>query len=458
MGRTSPFLHDGVQQYKRKWGLDPFPDPLAHLTAVWVGSDAARLAFAREPVLIEREAGLWLYAGGDGMTAAPAVPASRWSTAPLEGAAALAEAEWNGLARRGFHLHRWFRAAEDSGWRARHVVVREGPDARAVIPAYLTGAETPHDLHDRWLGPLRGLERIGLELRPVLSVQSPFSLTSDALGDTNALPRAVLAQVFDLLEETAAPRAGESGRVALRGPGRRRGDRAGARAGLRRRRRRRHGSAPDLVGLVRRVRGEPQQVGAPDDPLRSRRARRRGTGDRLHLRLSRPGGRDGRALPRCLPAAERAGRAARARILRAPGLAAHAGDIGSAHLRAAAGSWGRASTSPPDPWWTAPSRRSPPPEHGGPAYLNDLVYQPVRLACGLGIPVLDLGMSALYPKVLRGARLRRRVALVRGTGPAIHQVLVALGAAVARRQEAKERRMLGPLWGPECYEDGEDLP
>ncbi len=63
MGRTSPFLHDGVQQYKRKWGLDPRPDPLAHLAAVWVGSEPARLAFAREPVLIEREAGLWLYAG-----------------------------------------------------------------------------------------------------------------------------------------------------------------------------------------------------------------------------------------------------------------------------------------------------------------------------------------------------------------------------------------------------------
>ncbi len=64
MGRTSPFLHDGIQQYKRKWGLDPVPDPLAHLVAIRVGSDAARLAFARQPVLIEREAGLWLYAGG----------------------------------------------------------------------------------------------------------------------------------------------------------------------------------------------------------------------------------------------------------------------------------------------------------------------------------------------------------------------------------------------------------
>ena len=96
-------------------------------------------------------------------------------------------------------------------------------------------------------------------------------------------------------------------------------------------------------------------------------------------------------------------------------------------------------------------------ERGGPAYLNDLVYEPIRLACAHRIPTIDLGMSALYPKVLRGARLRRRVTLVRGRGPAIHQVLVALGAAVARRQAAKERRMLGPLWGPKCYEDGEDL-
>jgi predicted N-acyltransferase len=97
------------------------------------------------------------------------------------------------------------------------------------------------------------------------------------------------------------------------------------------------------------------------------------------------------------------------------------------------------------------------PERGGPAYLNDLVYQPIRLACARGIAVIDLGMSALYPKVLRGARLRRRVALVRGSGPLMHQMLVALGSAVARRQELKERRMVGALWGPWCYEDGEAL-
>jgi hypothetical protein len=64
LGRTSPFLHDGVHQYKRKWGVDPCSDPLAHLAAVWIGSDTARLAFAREPVLIEAERALRLYAGG----------------------------------------------------------------------------------------------------------------------------------------------------------------------------------------------------------------------------------------------------------------------------------------------------------------------------------------------------------------------------------------------------------
>ncbi|HEX2218415.1 MAG TPA: GNAT family N-acetyltransferase [Gemmatimonadales bacterium] len=64
LGRTSPFVKDGVHQYKRKWGLAPVADPLAHVMAVWVGSDAARLAFTREPVLAEGDGGLWLYTGG----------------------------------------------------------------------------------------------------------------------------------------------------------------------------------------------------------------------------------------------------------------------------------------------------------------------------------------------------------------------------------------------------------
>ena len=90
------------------------------------------------------------------------------------------------------------------------LVSRDG-EAGAVFPVYLTGADTPHDLHERWLGPLRGLERIGLAIRPVLSVQSPFSLTSDILGDAQSLPRPVLERVFALLEEIA----GEEGARAV---------------------------------------------------------------------------------------------------------------------------------------------------------------------------------------------------------------------------------------------------
>ncbi|MBA3346494.1 MAG: GNAT family N-acetyltransferase [Gemmatimonadales bacterium] len=63
LGRTSPFLRDGIQQYKRKWGFEPVPDPLSHLVAVWIGSEAARQAFARQPVLVETGVGLEVYAG-----------------------------------------------------------------------------------------------------------------------------------------------------------------------------------------------------------------------------------------------------------------------------------------------------------------------------------------------------------------------------------------------------------
>src|SRR5689334_20070856 len=92
--------------------------------------------------------------------------------------------QWDRLARRGFHLHHWFTSAERSGWNPRHVAVRGAEGLQAIVPAYLAGASVPHDLHHRWLGPLRGVSsRIGLNLRPVISVQPPFSLTSEPLGD-----------------------------------------------------------------------------------------------------------------------------------------------------------------------------------------------------------------------------------------------------------------------------------
>ena len=72
------------------------------------------------------------------------------------------EAEWNRLARRGFHLHRWHRIAEACGWVPRHLVVRDDGAGVTVVPAWLARQPALHDLHDRWMGPLRPLERVGL--------------------------------------------------------------------------------------------------------------------------------------------------------------------------------------------------------------------------------------------------------------------------------------------------------
>lgn len=66
LGRTGPFVNDGLQQYKRKWGFVPVPDPLTHFTAVWLGSDAARRAFRLQPVLVEDGVGIRTYAGESG--------------------------------------------------------------------------------------------------------------------------------------------------------------------------------------------------------------------------------------------------------------------------------------------------------------------------------------------------------------------------------------------------------
>ena len=388
------------------------------------------------------------------MTAAPAV-ASRWSAVPLARAADLPEPEWNALAGRGFHLQRWFRAAEDCGWHPRHVVVRDGADVRAVFPAYLTGAGTLHDLHERWLGPLRGLEHIGLGLRPVLSVQSPFSLTSDPLGDVGSLPRSVLERVFNLLEESAArdrARAvvwpfvdpDDGATIAM---ARERGY-AAVPAGATARLRIRWESFEEYVAgrsksVRRTIRADLaalEAAGLETACVSEFRARAEEMDALYRAGYRRRNGREPRLAPGWLH-----------RIAAAPTPEIVA-QLTSSGARLAGASLNLAAGSVVDGTFAAFDLE----RHGGPAYINDLLYEPIRLACARGIGTIDLGMSALYPKVLRGARLRRRVALVRGSGPAMHQLLSALGAAVARRQEAKERRMLGALWGPRCYEDGED--
>jgi GNAT acetyltransferase-like protein len=63
-GRTSPFVNEGVHQYKRKWGLRPDLEPLAHLVAMRVGPHPAlQRAFAAQPLLIDAGTSLEEYAG-----------------------------------------------------------------------------------------------------------------------------------------------------------------------------------------------------------------------------------------------------------------------------------------------------------------------------------------------------------------------------------------------------------
>ena len=51
-------MDDGIARKKAQWGLRPVPDPLVGVAAVWIGSDAARDAVARRPVLVETDVGL----------------------------------------------------------------------------------------------------------------------------------------------------------------------------------------------------------------------------------------------------------------------------------------------------------------------------------------------------------------------------------------------------------------
>src|SRR6185312_2966142 len=113
-------------------------------------------------------------------------------------------ARWNRLASRGFQLHRWFSVAERCGWRPRHIAVAAPGGIDGIVPAYLIASGAPNDLHDRWLGPLRTLaSNAGINLRPVLSVQSPFSLVSEPLGELDGLSDALLHRAFETLERRA---------------------------------------------------------------------------------------------------------------------------------------------------------------------------------------------------------------------------------------------------------------
>ncbi len=354
-------------------------------------------------------------------------------------------AAWNALARRGFSQHRWHAAAEASGWRARHLVVREGGAIRAIVPAYLLDGGISLDLHDRWLGPLGGaMAAVGLRLRPTISIGAPSSATSDWLGDLEDLPGVVIAQVFAALEDQArldGARAVvwpfvDQGRSRVRELARDAGY-LDAYAGCSARLAVEWPSFEEYLAsrsksLRRTIRGELRW-------LAERGIRSLMTDDfRAHAaamaRLHRGTNGTHRGRTPMVPASLFEQLAAAP----TPGLwgqlALLENRVIGSSVSVSSGGLMEGTLAAFEPEFL-----------GGPVYHNDLVYEPLRMACAESISALDLGPTALYPKVLRGARLRRRRTLVLGLSPLVHAMLRTLGPLVGRRTEWKERRALAPL-------------
>jgi predicted N-acyltransferase len=364
----------------------------------------------------------------------------------LRGAADLGAAEWNNLAQRGFHLHAWFLAAERCGWEARHVAVRGPSGIRAIVPAYLTGANSLNNLHDRWLGPLsRVMPVAGVSLRPVISVQSPFALVPAALSSPGELSPAILHRVFESLEMKAEVDGAKA--VAWAGVGEDNADLLGVAhergyailyAGATARMPVQWDSFADYVAS--RSKSVRRTIKADLEAIRSAGLR---TGLESDFRAAAPAmtalyrdafrERNGREAPVPKEFFEQLSRCP------SPGIRAQLTWRGE---RLVGTSLNLSTERLLEGTFSGFS-----PEHrAGPAYFNDLVYEPVRVACQDGIEAIDLGATALYAKALRGAALRRRMILIRGTTPSRHRIIRAIGQAVARHTEWKERRALGPLW------------
>jgi predicted N-acyltransferase len=374
-----------------------------------------------------------------------APPAHARYTVAVEGGSGVRPTEWNALARRGFSLHRWHAAAQASGWRARHVVVREGGAIRAIVPAYLLDGGISLDLHDRWLGPLGpAMAAAGLRLRPTISVGAPSSTTSEWLGDLDELPRVVIHQVFAALEDQARL--------------------DGARAvvwpfvdqdhSLLRELARDAGYLDVYAGCTARLAVEWQSfedyVASRSKSLRrtirselgwlaTRRIRSVMTGDfRVHAAAMAALYRAGHGSHRGRTAAVPSSLFEQLAAQPTPGLWAQLAFLDNrliaSSLSVAAGGLMDGTLAAFDPEFLA-----------GPAYHNDLVYEPLRMGCAVGVRELDLGPTALFPKVLRGARLHRRRTLALGLSRPVSAALRTLGPLVGCRTEWKERRALAML-------------
>jgi predicted N-acyltransferase len=385
------------------------------------------------------------------VTAVHAPAVARDEVVVVGGADRIPAPEWNRLARRGFHLHQWFTGAERSGWNPRHLAVRGAAGLKTIIPAYLVGPGTPHDLHHRWLGPLRDAAAFaGVRIQPVLSVQAPFAHISEPLGNSNGLSTAILHEIFYGLEQTAEAEGAKAVAWPFVDTGCDRlldvaADRgyavlyAGATATLRVR----WPSFEDYLAsrsknVRRTILSDIASIGAAGlrTTLTSDFEADASQMDRLYRDAFRR--RNGRESPVAPHLFQQLGRR------QTPEIWAHLTWHGD---RLVGTSLNLSTPEQVDGTFAAFT-----PEHrASGVFYNDLCYEPLKVAIREGFSSIDLGPTALYAKVLRGAVLQRRMILIRGTTPRRHRALAMLGSLVARRTQQKERGALGPLWGRRCF-------
>lgn len=391
------------------------------------------------------------------MTAVHALPAvARDELIVLGGADRLQAEEWNQLARRGFHLHQWFTGAERSGWNPRHLAVQGGSGLKTIIPAYLVGPGTPDDLHHRWLGTLGNVAAsAGFRLQPVLSVQAPFAPVSDLLGNSSGLSNAILHEIFYALEQTAQREGAnavawpfvDTSRDRLIDVARDRGYAvlyAGATATLRPR----WPSFEEYVAsrswdVRRTILADIASIGGAGlrTTVTSEFECDASHMDRLYRDdFRRQNGRESPVAPHFF---QQLGRR------QTPGIWAHQTWHGD---RLVGTSLNLTTPERLDGTFAAFT-----PEHrSSGVFYNDLCYEPLRVAIRDDVSSIDLGPTALHAKVLRGAVLRRRMILIRGTTPRKHRLLAMLGQLVASRIQREERTALGSLWGPRCFVEDMD--
>ncbi|MEP7066229.1 MAG: GNAT family N-acetyltransferase [Gemmatimonadota bacterium] len=351
-------------------------------------------------------------------------------------------AQWDALARRGYHRHAWFSAAESSGAEPRHVGVFRGSQLLVVIPAYLERKVLDGDPYSRWLGATsRIAATLGAPLRSALTIGAPLSASSDVLGDREVLTDAVLDEALELLEsEARAERVKaivwpfvDANATPIREAARRRGFHEGLATS---------GAVMDVdwtspqeylesrpKGVQRTLRNELAWVHDQgvhftwESDLRTHAE----TFDALY-RASYVA-RNGRVATlafnffRELAAQSSEGVrvqcAWKGKTLLAMGVALDAGGRLDLCLRAQTDE-------------TRDSLLTP----------HCLCYDPVAVAIAEGITRIDLGPGALVAKLHRGARLNSRVTLVRGLAPAARAAVRVLTPLTNVRNRARHRRLL----------------